>query len=101
MEKMRWPFTGIALLLGIVAASPAALADSKTDEAKTHFKNGADLYDENNFRGALVEFQRAYELAPSYRILFNIGQVEMELQDYAGALTAYARYLREGGPDIS
>ncbi|HET9993164.1 MAG TPA: PEGA domain-containing protein, partial [Kofleriaceae bacterium] len=37
---------------------------------------------------------------PSWRILFNIGQVEMELQDYAGALKAYTRYLKEGGPDV-
>jgi tetratricopeptide (TPR) repeat protein len=81
---------------GPVFAQPA----SKVDEAKAHFKTGAELYDENNFRGALVEFQRAYELAPSYRILYNIGQVDMELADYAGALTAYKRYLREGGPDV-
>jgi hypothetical protein len=70
------------------------------DQAKMHFKTGTELYDENNFRGALVEFQRAYQLAPSYRVLYNIGQVDMELADYAGALTAYRRYLREGGPDV-
>src|SRR5580704_19513937 len=84
----------------VVLASPFAIADTKIDEAKAHFKSGTDLYDENNFRGALVEFQRAYELAPSYRVLYNIGQVDMELADYAGALTAYRRYLREGGPDV-
>src|SRR5438105_2983977 len=85
----------------LLAATPAGAQPSPVDQAKAHFKNGTDLYDENNFRGALVEFQRAYELAPSYKILFNIGQVDMELQDYAGAMTAYARYLREGGPDVS
>jgi hypothetical protein len=84
----------------VVLAAPVAVADSKIDEAKAHFKSGTDLYDENNFRGALVEFQRAYELAPSYKILYNIGQVDMELQDYAGALVAYRRYLREGGSDV-
>jgi PEGA domain len=84
----------------VVLASPLALADTKIDDAKAHFKSGTDLYDENNFRGALVEFQRAYELAPSYKILYNIGQVDMELQDYAGALVAYRRYLREGGADV-
>jgi hypothetical protein len=82
-----------------------AFADPKgtaaVDEAKAHFKTGTELYDENNFRGALVEFQRAYQLAPSYRVLYNIGQVDMELADYAGALIAYRRYLREGGPDVS
>ncbi|HEV7557333.1 MAG TPA: PEGA domain-containing protein [Kofleriaceae bacterium] len=88
--------------LGIALAAPLAVAQpqAQLDEAKAHFKSGTELYDENNFRGALVEFQKAYELAPSYKILFNIGQVDMELQDYAGALTAYSRYLREGGPDV-
>lgn len=91
-----------AILCAIIALGAArAHADSNTEQAKVHFKNGTDLYDENNFRGALVEFQRAYELAPSYRILFNIGQVEMELQDYAGAIKAFTRYLREGGADIA
>ena len=97
MEKV----TRIALVfaLSITSVARAQTKDGQED-AKTHFKAATELYDENNFRGALVEFQKAYELAPSYKILFNIGQVDMELQDYAGALTAYARYLREGGPDV-
>jgi len=93
MEKVKL----LALTIVMFAASARA---QPQDEAKAHFKRGTDLYDENNFRGALVEFQKAYELAPSYKLLFNIGQVEMELQDYAGAVKAYSRYLREGGPDI-
>lgn len=88
----------LVLLASFVAA--VAHADPKLDEAKAHLQSGTQLYDENNFRGALVEFQKAYELAPSWRILFNIAQVEMELQDYAGALKAYTRYLKEGGPDV-
>jgi hypothetical protein len=93
---------GSALLaagVGLAAPSSAG-AQPSLDEAQAHFARGAELYDENNFRGALIEFQRAYELAPSYKILFNIGQVEMELQNYAGAMRAYSRYLREGGPDV-
>jgi tetratricopeptide (TPR) repeat protein len=85
-------------LVGAVAR--AAHGDAKLDEAKQHLDAATQLYDENNFRGALAELQRAYELAPSYKIMFNIGQVEMELQDYAGALRAYSRYLSEGGPDV-
>jgi hypothetical protein len=88
----------LVLLASLVAG--VAHADPKLDEAKSHLQSGTQLYDENNFRGALVEFQKAYELAPSWKILFNIGQVEMELQDYAGALKAYTRYLKEGGPDV-
>jgi hypothetical protein len=87
-------------ILAATLVAATAHADPKVDEARSHLQSGAQLYDENNFRGALVEFQRAYELAPSFKILFNIGQVEMELQDYAGALRAYTRYLKEGGPDV-
>lgn len=104
MEKMKI-LSG--LLLGMSLAAAPAFAQpagggggNAINEAQVHFARGAELYDEDNFRGALIEFQRAYELAPSYKILFNIGQVEMELQNYAGALRAYTRYLREGGPDV-
>src|ERR1044071_8621580 len=89
------------VLLGASLVASVAHADTKLDEAKSHFQSGAALYDGNDLRGALVEFQRAYELAPSYKILFNIAQVEMELQDHAGAFKAYTRYVKEGGPDIA
>jgi hypothetical protein len=104
MEKMKilsGLLLGVALAAAPAAAQPAGGASNDAiNEAQEHFKRGAELYDEDNFRGALIEFQRAYELAPSFKILFNIGQVEMELQNYAGALRAYQRYLREGGPDV-
>lgn len=106
MEKMKLlggVLLGMSLLASPAAAQPSSGASPSADamaEAQVHFKRGAELYDEDNYRGALIEFQRAYELAPSWRILFNIGQVEMELQNYAGALRAYSRYLREGGPDV-
>jgi tetratricopeptide (TPR) repeat protein len=89
------------ILLGASLAAGVAHADGKLDAAKAHLQSGAALYEENNFHGALAEFQRAYELAPSYKILFNIAQVELELQDHAGAFKAYTRYLREGGPDLA
>jgi hypothetical protein len=89
------------VLLGASLVAGAAHADTKLDEAKSHFQSGAAMYDDNDLRGALVEFQRAYELAPSYKILFNIAQVEMELQDHAGAFKAFTRYVKEGGPDIA
>lgn len=103
MEKMKilsGLLLGMSLAVTPAAAQPAGNGGA-ISEAQEHFQRGAELYDEDNFRGALIEFKRAYELAPSYRILFNIGQVEMELQNYAGALRAYQRYLREGGPDVS
>lgn len=90
----------LVLAIASIAVPAAAQPKDPVEEATVHFKRGAEFYDENDFRGALIEFQRAYELVPSWKILFNIGQVEMELKNYAGALAAYTRYLREGGPDV-
>ena len=78
-----------------------SFADKVNDEAKSRFKRGADLYDEGNFRGALIEFERAYQLVPNYKLLYNIGQVHLQLLEYAKAQVAFARYLKEGGSDVN
>jgi hypothetical protein len=69
-------------------------------EAASRFKKGLDLFRDGDYRAALIEFRRAYELAPNYQVLYNIGQVSFQLQDYAGALTSLERYLHEGGSEI-
>jgi hypothetical protein len=69
-------------------------------EAATRFRKGLDLYNDGDFQAALIEFRRAYELAPSYQVLYNIGQVYFQLQDYAGALSSLERYLAEGGAGV-
>lgn len=87
----------VALTLLTVAA--AASADA-ADEAKARFGRGVELYKEGDYRAALIEFRRAHELAPNYKVLFNIGQANLELSDYAGALTAFRRYLDEGKAEV-
>lgn len=89
------------LLLVVALAAVPAAAQSKLDDARTHFKRGSDLYDEGNFRGALIEFQRAYELAPNYKLLYNMAQVYLALQDYAQAVRTFQRYLTEGGSELA
>jgi hypothetical protein len=58
------------------------------------------LYEEGDWRGALVEFERAYATLPNYRVLYDIGQCRFQLQDYAGALDALQKYLAEGGSEV-
>ena len=70
-------------------------------EAGKHFQRGVTLYGEADYRGALVEFKRAYDLAPNGAVLYNIGETEFQLRDYAGALTTFERYLVESGPTDS
>jgi hypothetical protein len=71
------------------------------EEAASRFRKGFELFKEADYQAALIEFRRAYELAPNYNVLYNIGQVYFQLQDYANALSALERYLAEGGKNVS
>jgi hypothetical protein len=64
-------------------------------EAGKHFQRGVALFGEADYRAALVEFRRAYELAPNAAVLYNLGQTHYQLQNYAAALIAFERYLTE------
>jgi hypothetical protein len=75
--------------------------DEATREAGKHFQRGVTLYGETDYRGALVEFKRAYELAPNPAVLYNIGETEYQLRDYATALSTFERYLLDSGPTDS
>lgn len=82
------------------AQGGAPAGDAQVDEARTRFARGVELYKEGDFRAAIIEFKRAYELAPNFRVLFNLGQAYQEMQDYAAALDAFERYLKDGGAEV-
>ena len=96
---MRPRITILAIIVTFMVGAQA-LADSKEKEARLHFQQGVELYQADDYEGASIEFRRAYEQNPSYRILYNIGQAENELRHYAAALVAYKQYLAEGGNEI-
>lgn len=83
-------------------AAPAAKEPTKEarEEARVRFLKGLDLFREADYHAALIEFRRAYELAPNPSVLYNIGQVYFQLQDYANALTSLERYLAEAGKNV-
>jgi tetratricopeptide (TPR) repeat protein len=104
-QRRAWAATLLAILcmtLGSVAPvhADARPTEAARKEASEHFLRGVELYQEGAFRAALVEFERAYGIAPDYRLLYNIGQVKLQLQDYLGATQSYERYLAEGGAEI-
>jgi hypothetical protein len=82
-------------------ATPESAVNAPLDQAREHFLRGVELYREGNYRAAIIEFERAYSIAPNYKVLFNIGQAYLELQDYAAALTAFERFSSEGGADLT
>lgn len=84
---------------GQAAGSAAEPTKDAQEEARTRYQRGTQFYSDGAYELALIEFQRAYELAPSYKILYNVAQVNAQLGNYAGALKAFQRYLAEGGND--
>jgi hypothetical protein len=75
-------------------------APEDVSNARQHFVRGVKMYEEDDFRAALIEFNRAYELAPNWAVLFNIGQSYYQLRDYANALRILEHYVGEGGEKI-
>ena len=78
-----------------------AAATNPKEEARAHFHMAVNFYKEGDFQAALVEFKRAQEASPHYKVLFNLGQTALELQDYVGALDYLQDYLAQGGAEIT
>lgn len=84
-----------------VAATPTTAEGQKMEEARNRYKRGVQYYDENNFEAARVEFERAYQLAPTFKILYNIGFCYGQLGDYVQAQSTLRRFLELGGSEVS
>lgn len=93
----------VALALALTAPALADESPSEEDKelASARFKKAVELYKSGDVRAALIEFRRAYKLAPTYHLLFNIGQASAELRDYVDAYNSFTQYLRDGGEKIS
>jgi tetratricopeptide (TPR) repeat protein len=84
----------------VLGAGRVAADEDPSAEARAQYRQGVALYDEGRFAQAAIAFERAYELRPQYRILWNVAQVQNELGHYAAALLAYRQYLAEGGDEV-
>jgi hypothetical protein len=90
--------------LCLVVPEAASRADEPpapdVQQAIARFKRGQELYAEQNYSAALIEFRKAYELAPNYKVQYNIGQVCYQTQDYVCALQSFQTYLSAGASEI-
>lgn len=98
-------FGGALLLVPGVAGAQQPKSDWKQTadnmaEARKHYDLGLKLYEDGNYEAARIEFERAFSIAPSYRILYNIGLAYRSLNNYVDALNAFERYLAEGGSEV-
>jgi len=93
---------GATVALAQQSATPARKSTraSAEEEASRRFHRAVELYRERSFDAALAEFNRAYELAPDYRVIYNIAQTQVERGDYVAASKSFRLYLKEGGTAI-
>jgi hypothetical protein len=91
----------VLALAVLLACRGSAFADEGAREAGKHFQRAVALYGEADYRAALVEFKRAYAISPNAAVLYNVGEAEFQLQDYAAALGTFEKYLAEASPSES
>lgn len=104
--------TFVLPLAAVLAIASPALGDGPStaskprpskevrDEARARFDRGVELYNEQEYDRSLIEFERAYELAPNFGVLYNMAQVSVQLRRYAKAVVLFERFLAEGGTQI-
>jgi len=93
------PATGAATAPAAAASAPPSAEVLK--EAGERYARGLTLYGDGEFLLALVEFERAYQLSNNYKVLYNIGQVRIQLGRYAKAKEALEDYLKAGGTSLT
>ncbi len=70
------------------------------NEAVEHFQNGVKLYQDKNYKGALAEFEAAYQLKPGASSLQNIALCLKALFRYAEAADTLEKLLAKHGSEI-
>lgn len=90
-----------ALAVTLAIAATPSLASADGDEAMQRFERGVQLYEAENYEGALVEFNAAYKSSANYKLLYNIAICQTALKDYATATETFNKYLAEGGAEIA
>jgi hypothetical protein len=97
--KIKSLVTAMAWLLAAAVVPAAAAADADT-EAKQVYQQGVEAFEDGRFDDAAQAFRRAYELKPSWKLLYNMGQSEAAARRYGLALDAFEKYLVGGGDEI-
>lgn len=105
--RPRWGrLLGAACVICGAASAPRAAAQSgplpgASDQARQHFERGTSLYRAADYALALTEFERAHALSGNFLVLFNIGQVNLELRRYAAARRALELYLQSDSGQLT
>lgn len=86
------------------ATAPTPLPETpetaRRAEAEERRQRALQFYDAGDYPAALAEFQRANQLMPSFRLLYNLGVVSLALADSASAYDYFQSYLTQGGSAV-
>jgi tetratricopeptide (TPR) repeat protein len=77
----------------------AAEGDPK-GAAREHFQKGLAAFADQRFAEAAEEFDAAYKLSPAFKLLYNVGLVDVALGRSVEAVDAFDRYLKQGASAI-
>lgn len=82
-------------------SSLAPLSATLTGDAKAEYEAAKILYEDGDYAGASLKFQRAYDLSKDPRLLWNRAAAEKNLRHYVLVSELVQGYLREGGAFLS
>ncbi|MBN2528160.1 MAG: hypothetical protein JXR76_17340 [Deltaproteobacteria bacterium] len=72
-----------------------------TDTAgRESYEEGAELFENGEYSQAAIAFRKAYEIKPSWKILYNIAQCETAAGQYGRALEDFKTFLAQGADEI-
>ena len=87
---------GALACLALGAAAPKA-PDAHAAEL---FEQAIHEYDRREYDAAATDLRRAYELSPSYPVLYNLALAYAASHHPSAAIAAFERYLTDGGGEI-
>lgn len=87
--------SAVVLLALFAQETPSPDASEAKARAQALLYQGAQHYERAEFAEALDRFEQAYEVFPSPKLLFNIGQASRELGRPVDAIDAFERFLAQ------
>ncbi len=87
----------LMVLLSVLCADVALAQATPKQASKELYDAGVDLFEQADYPGALVAFQRAQELRPHPVILFNLAQTLAALGRSVEAVEAFDQLLKAPG----
>ena len=100
MARRLLTFGIMAMVAHLVTAAISVAATDPRASAHEHFERGLAAFRQERFAEAAEEFEEAYRISPSYKVLYNIGQVDVALGRSVEAIDAYEKFLKDGGAGI-